>query len=68
MTNQILYANAFAITEIIDQDKTEDNYLICNRTLTSGIRVLYHATFNNLYHFQLCWIIFNHVGFWTHSY
>ena len=24
---------------------------------TSDIRVLYHASFNNLYHFQLCWML-----------
>ena len=46
-----------AITEIITRGEAEDNYWICNRTSTSGIRVLYHATFPNLYHFQLYWIL-----------
>ena len=61
-TGYIIYANATgsgwsAITEIITQGEAEDNYLICNRTSTSGISLLYHAIYNNLYHFQLCWIL-----------
>ena len=56
----LLYANDTgwsAITEIIALGEAEDNYLICNRFSTSGICVLYHATFNNLYNFQLRWIL-----------
>ena len=41
--------------EIIARGEAEDTYLICNRTSTSSIRV-YHATFNDMYHFQLFWI------------
>ena len=53
----LLYASATgwsAITKIIARGEAEENYLICNRTSPSGIRVLYHATFNNMYNFQLC--------------
>ena len=46
-----------AITEIIARGEAEDNYLICNCTSTSEIRILYRAQFKNLYHFQLCWIL-----------
>ena len=45
------------IAEIIVRGEAEVNYLIFNRTSTCGIRVFYHVTFNNLYHFQLCWIV-----------
>ena len=46
-----------AITEIIVRGEAEDNYLICYRTSTCGIRVLYYANFNNMYNFQLCCIL-----------
>ena len=39
-----------AITDVIARGQLFD------RTSTSGVRVLYHITFNNLYHFQFCWI------------
>ena len=52
----IIYANATgwsAITEIIARGEAKDNYLIWNRASTCGIRVLYHATFNNMYNYYL---------------
>ena len=56
----IIYDNATvcsAITEIIARGEAEDNYyLIYNRSLKSGISVLYHAPLT------IC-IIFNNVGF-----
>ena len=50
----MLVANATGRSEItvtMARGEAEDNYLICYRTSSSGIRLLYHATFNNLYHF-----------------
>ena len=42
------------VISIIARGEPEGNYLICSRTLTSGIRVFYPATFNNLNNFQIC--------------
>ena len=53
----VVLQNWSAITEIIFRGEAEDNKAICNRILTSGIRVLYHATSNNLYHFKIFWIL-----------
>ena len=69
--NVIIYANDTgwsAITEIIALGEAEDNYLICNRFSTSGICVLYHATFNNLYNFQLESLDTFSINFNSHSF
>ena len=54
------YTNATGwstITEIIVRGEAEDNYLICYRTSTCGIRVLNYANFNNMCNFQLFCIL-----------